>query len=122
MAIPQGSANGMWGIGLHLYDLIHDFPRGEVAAKTHSARGAEHTTHRAADLGTDAGHILEVVRPVQQWNADRLKPSRSLALKQILGESVLRRDDFLYQRQMGDHRQGEQAIPQPGVKVAARGG
>ena len=104
-------ANGVRRIRLHLDDLIHDFPRGEVAAKTHPARGTEHTTHGTADLGTDAGHILEVVRPVEQRNADRLKLSDPLTLKQILGESVLRRDDFLELRQMRNLRQGEQVIP-----------
>ena len=57
---------------------------------------------------------------MEERNADRLKLSHPLALKQVLGESVLRRDDFLHQRQMGNLRQGEQVIPQPGGKVAAQ--
>ncbi len=116
------SANRMRGIGLELNDLIHDFPRGQVATKTHPARGAKGAPHGAAHLGTHTGHILEVIRPVQERNADSLKLSSSSALKQILGEAVLRRDDFLRQRQMGNFRQAEQLLPQPGGKVASRSG
>ena len=48
---------------------------------------------------------------MEERNADRLKLADPLTLKQILGESVLRRDDFLDLRQMRNLRQGEQVIP-----------
>jgi len=90
----------MRGVGLNLDHLVDDFPCGQIAAEAHPARGAESAAHRAAHLGTDANHVLEVFGPVQQGNADRLERFRAVAAKCVLGESVLRRDDLLQQRQV----------------------
>ncbi len=59
---------------------------------------------------------------MQERNADRLELPGPPTLEQIPGESVLRRDGLLHERQMGNFRAGQQVIPQPGGQIAARGG
>ena len=103
-AHENDAANGMRRVVVDLDDLIDDFPRGQIAAEAHPAGGAELAAHRAAHLRTDADDVLEVVGPVQQRNAHRLERFRAVAAKEVLGESVARRDLFLDQRQVGDRR------------------
>ena len=58
----------------------------------------------------------------QERNANRVKLSGFPALKQILGESVLRRDDLPHGRQMGNLRQGQKLAPQAGRQVRSENG
>ena len=94
----------MGRVGLDLDHLIDDFPGGQVAAKTHAARRAELAGHRTTDLATDADHVLGIFRAVQQRDADGFKGIRPLAAEEILGESVLRRNDLVDERQMRNGR------------------
>ena len=113
-AHENDAAHGIGRVGLNFDHLVDDFPRGQIAAEPHPAGGAKRAAHCAAHLRADAHHILEVVRPVQERNADRLERFGSITTKQILGEPVLRRDRLVDQRQVRNGRQAANFVQQFG--------
>ncbi len=97
-------------VGLDLDYLVDDFPRGQISTETQPPRRAKLAGHRTAHLGTHADHVLGVSGPMQQGNADRFDRFRPLAAEKVLREPVLRRDDFVDQRQVRDGRHRPHAL------------
>ena len=120
------AANRMRAIGLNFHDLIDDLPSRQIAAKADSAGCAKLAAHRATHLRTDANHALGIILPMQKRNANRLERFRAVAVKQILGEAVARRNDFFEQASNGESRflgepapaLGGQARPRLGILAA----
>ena len=80
-------------------DRIDHFPGRQVAHKTHPPGGAEGAAQRASDLRAQADDKLLFPGPVHQRNRHRLERFRSVALEEILGESIPRGDDLVSQDQ-----------------------